>query len=322
MGKFLKICLGIGVICVLLGGVASAAGIHVEDLKGLKNQILNRKWNLNLGKNLDIDPFYELDAQQYFDKEEYVHSNEEIIKEAYEAASMGKIHVKGAGITVKFLPYDGSEPGLTTGDDIVVRATKSGKYQSFMRENTLYIIASGKSTKEIAEGLVEIMVPQKVYDTNQLNVIVEAGAAVIDFGEMQAMEVNLELSAGTIEWSALTAQKLGINMTAGTVKGERTAISNSTDVDVKAGVMTLGGVLGAEVNISVSAGKTTLDLSHAMEVYNFDLSCAGGSIKLGEISLEGLAKEQEIDNRAAYNMNVECSAGAVEIKFENESRTR
>ena len=33
--------------------------------------------------------------------------------------------------------------------------------------------------------------------------------------------------------------------------------------------------------------------------------------------MEGLAKEREIDNRAPYNMGIECSVGAVEISFAN-----
>ena len=316
MRKFLKICLIIGVICIVAGFAASAAGINAGGLTELKDQILNGEWSVNLG-DLDVALFYELEEQQYFNNEETIHVDEEMVKEAYAAASIGQIHVKGAGIAVEFLPYDGSEPELTDGSDVVVCAAKSGKYQSFMRENTFYIIASGQSEKEIGEGVVQIMVPQSVYDAGQLDIFVEASAATIDFGEIQAAEVEMEVSAGTIGWSALTAKKLEIDMAAGAVNGEKTVISDSTDVDMKAGAVTLGGVFGAEVDISVSAGKITLNMAHAMTDYNYDLSCAGGSIKLGEKSLEGLAKEQEIDNQSNYTMNVECSAGAVEIKFVN-----
>lgn len=320
MRKFLKACLIIGVICIVVGLAASAAGINAGGLTELKDQILNGEWSVDLGDwdmDLDVDPFYELEEQPYFDNEETILVDEETVKEAYSAASIRQIHVKGAGISVQFLPYDGSAPELTDGSDVVVCAVKSGKYQGFMRENTLYIIASGQSEKEIGEGVVQIMVPQRVYAAAQLDVCVEASAAAIDFGEMQAGEVEMEVSAGTIGWSALTARALEIDMAAGAVNGEKTVITDGTDVDMKAGAVTLGGVLGAEVDISVSAGKITLNLAHVMTDYNYNLSCAGGSIKLGESSMEGLAKEQKIDNQANNNMDVECSAGTVEIKFAN-----
>ena len=200
---------------------------------------------------------------------------------------------------------------------MVVCVAKSGKYQGFMKENTLHIIASGKSEKDIGEGLVQIMVPESVYDAGQLDILVEASAATIDFGEIQAAGVELEVSAGTIIWSDLTANELDVDMAAGAVNGEKTVIMGCTDIDMKAGAVTLGGVLGTEVDISVSAGKITLDLTHVMEDYNYDLSCAGGSIKIGDESIEGLAKDREIDNGAGYDMDVECSAGAVEINFVN-----
>lgn len=322
MGKFLKTCLIIGIICIVAGFAASAAGINAGGLRELKDQILNGEWNVNLDDldfdmNLDVEPFYELDEQQYFNQEETVHVNQETVKEVYAAAAIDQIHVKGAGIAVQFVPYDGSEPALTDGGDVVVCATKSGKYQGYMKENVLHIIASGKSEKEVGEGQVQIMVPQSIYDAGQLEITVEASAATIDFGEMQAAGVELEVSAGTITWSGLTANELDVDMAAGAVNGEKTVIMGRTDVDMKAGAVTLGGTLGAEVEIAVSAGKITLNLAHVMEDFNYDLSCAGGSIKIGEESIEGLAKEREIDNHADYDMDVECSAGAVEIQFVN-----
>lgn len=322
MGKFLKTCLIIGVICIVAGFAASAAGINAGGLTELKDQILNGEWSVNLedldlGVDLDVDPFYELEEQQYFNQEETVHVNEETVREAYNAAAICEIHVKGAGIAVEFLPYDGSESENKDGSDVIVCAAKSGKYQGFMKEDTLHIIASGKSEKEIGEGLVQIMVPQSVYDAGQLDILVEASAATIDFGDMQANEVELEVSAGTITWSGLSANKLDVDMAAGAVNGEKTVVMGSTDIDMKAGAVTLGGILGAEVDVSVSAGKIALNLAHVMEDYNYDLSCAGGSIKIGEESIEGLAKERKMDNGAAYDMDIECSAGAVEINFVN-----
>lgn len=317
MGKFLKTCLIVGVICIVVGFVVSSAGIGAGGLTELKDQILKGEWNVDLDLDMDVDPFFELEKQNYFDGNELLSVEVENIEEAFSADGVKGIYIKGAGIAVEMMPYDGSKPELTSGSDIVVCATKSGKFQGFLRDSVLNIIVSGKSEKEVGEGLVQIMIPQAVYDAGQLKVNVEASATTIDFGELQASEVDLEISAGTINWSGLTARELDIDMAAGAVNGTQTVITGSTDIDMKAGAVTLAGVLGADVDIAVSAGKVTLDLAHVWEDYNYDLSCAGGSIKIGDESVEGLAKEREIDNRAAYDMDVECSAGAVEIQFQN-----
>lgn len=308
MTKFLKTCLIIGVICIAVGFAASAAGIRIGGWDELKEQILNGEWSIGPEDiKFDIDPFYELEDQNYYNENEKIYTNEDLVEDTFGTADFQKIHVKGAGIAIKFLNQDSS--------DVEVRATKSGKYQSYIKENVLYITASGKSEKDLGEGMLQILVPQSIYDAGVLDIIVEASAATVDFGEIQAAEVELEVSAGTITWAGLTANDLEINMAAGTINGEKTIIFNSTDIDMKAGAVTLEGVLGAEVDMGVSAGKITLQLAHVMEDYNYDLSCAGGSIKLGKESIEGLAMERKIDNHAACNMGIECSVGSVEIAF-------
>jgi hypothetical protein len=316
MTKFLKTLLVIGIICVAVGYGANAAGIQIPGVEEIKEKIMNHEWDFSLDDfELDIDPFYELEEPDYFNKDEKIYENEDSVKEAFGMNEFQKVHVKGAGIAIKFVAYSGSESNIGDGKSIVIHATKSGKYQAYVKENALYIIVNGKSQKELGEGLVEIMVPQEAYDTAQLSITVEASAAAIELGEMQAENVNVELSAGTINWSGLTANELQIAMAAGTVNGGKTIILNETDIDMKAGAVALEGVLGKDVDINVAAGKITLKLAHSMADYNYDLSCAGGSIKLGEERVEGIVKGREMDHQAEYDMDIECSVGTVEVSF-------
>lgn len=318
MRKFLKACLIAGVICIVAGIAASAAGINAGSLAELKNQILNGEWSVDLGNiDLEVAPFYELEEQEYFDDKETLYVGDESVEAAFETDSLLGIYVKGAGVAVEFVPYDGSRPELTDGDDVVVCASKIGKYQCFVRDHELHIIVSGKSETDLAEGRVQIMLPQEVLDAGRLDVTVEASAATIDFGEMQAAEVRLEVSAGTITWTALAARELEIDMTAGLVSGQDTIVAGITEIDMKAGSVELAGTFGSEVDISVSTGKVSMELNGAFSDYNYDLSCAAGSLIVGEEKLEGIAKGQKINNNSAKNMDIECSAGAVNIRFAN-----
>ena len=316
MRKFLKTCLIIGAVCIVVGIAASAAGINAGGLAELKEQVLNGEWSVDLGDfDLEVAPFYELEEQEFWNDDEAVLTGEELIEAAYAADSLAEIYVKGAGIAVEFLPYDGSRPELTDGGDVVVCASKSGKYQGYMQNSKLYIVVTGQSEKEIGEGLVQIMIPEALYGAGQLNVTVEASAASIDFGQIQAAEVDLEVSAGTINWAGLTAERLEIDMAAGAISGTNTSITGAIEIDMKAGSVELGGTFGTKADISVAAGKVSLNMANAFNEYIYDLSCAGGSVNVGEEKLEGLVKVKKIDNNAEKNMDIECSAGAVDIQF-------
>lgn len=318
MAKFLKTCFIIGIICIAVGYGAKSAGIRIEGWEELKEKIVNKEWNFDFdfeNLKLEIKPFYELEEQDYFNKNEKIYENEELIQEAFGINELQKVHVKGAGIAIKFVPYNNNEFNIGDGKSIVIHAKKSGKYQAYVKEHTLCIIVNGDSQKELGEGLVEIMVPQAAYDAMQLSVTVEASAATIDLDVMQAKDIKVEVSAGTINWSGLTTDKLSIAMAAGSVIGENTIILDETDIDMKAGAVTLAGILGKDVEIEVAAGKATLKLAHSMEDYNYDLSCAGGSIKLGDERVEGIVRDREMDHNAEYNMDIECSVGTVELSF-------
>lgn len=316
MAKFLKTCFIIGIICIAVGYGAKAMDIRIEGWEEIKENIVNKEWNFDFENfKLDIDPFFELEEQDYFDKNEKIYENEELIQEAYGINEFQKVHVKGAGIAIRLVPYDSSESNVGDGKSIVIHAKKSGKYQAYVKENKLYVIVNGKSQKELGEGLVEIMVPQTAYDAMQLSVAVEASAATVDLGVIQAKDIEVKVSAGAVDWSGLTADKLSIAMAAGAVNGAETIVMNETDIAMKAGTVTLEGILGKDVEIEVAAGKAVLKLAHSMEDYNYDLSCAGGSIKLGEEHVEGIVNGCEMDHKAEYDMDIECSVGTVELSF-------
>lgn len=59
MGKFLKICLWIGVGCIVLGAAASAFGISRGGLEILGEEVLNGEWSFGEGQ---LEPFFELEG--------------------------------------------------------------------------------------------------------------------------------------------------------------------------------------------------------------------------------------------------------------------
>ncbi len=317
MGKFIKRCLIVAVICIGVGIAASAAGITAGGLTELKDQILNGEWNFDFGSFgfVKVNPFYEIEDPHYFEDNEELFENEDRIEQVYAAESVTEIEVKGGGISIEVLPYDGSRPDMTDGGEVVVLASKSGRFQSFVREGELHIITTGKSSMDLGEGVVQIMIPREALDTRQMDVSIEATASAVYLEQLGADEVSLEISGGTVKWDVLLARELEMNVAAGVVEGTGTEVSESTDIDMKAGSVTFSGTFGKEVDIAVSAGKVAMQCDTAFNAYNYDLSCAGGSITVGGEKLDGVAKTREIDHNVTNSMNIECSAGAVEVQF-------
>lgn len=328
MAKFLKTCLVIGVICIGVGIAASAAGVSLGGLTELKEQVLKGEWSFgrddifegdssaergsNIGFDIDgiwdVDPFFELEEQEFFDKDESVSDGSIKQENSFQTAGLTGTNIKSAGVTVKFMVHNGSE--------ILVYASKTGKYQNYVRDNELSIIVSGESKKDIGEGLVEILIPQGLCDSAQLDLDIEAGASVIELGTLVLDEVEMEVNAGTVSWEGLRAGDLSIEMAAGAVNGAGTYISRTTDIEMHAGSVTLSGGLGTETDLEIMAGKISMTLDNSFTDFNYDISCAGGSVTVGEETMQGLGKDFKQNNNAPNHMDIECSAGAVEIQFE------
>ena len=314
MGKFLKVCLIIGVVCVIAGVAASSAGVSFGGLNELKEQVLNGEWSFGDKIDLDIDPFFELDEQHFFDDNEILNQGVEAKTDNFAVAEVREISLKCAGVKVNFVAYDEGDTSVTNSSDILVQVEKTAKYQSYLKEGTLYIKASSES-KVTGNSKIDIMIPALFLQSGGYDIKVEASASEISLGSLSAADVEIDMSAGVIGWESLTAGELDVEMTAGTVNGVQSTVAGETDISMSAGTVTIGGILGTETQIKLSAGSVNLKLEDAYTAYNYNISCAGGKVAVGTEIVEGIAKELEIPNQAAKEIDVECSMGSVEISF-------
>lgn len=65
--------------------------------------------------------------------------------------------------------------------------------------------------------------------------------------------------------------------------------------------------------LETQAGSVKLILK---EAYDYDISCAGGSVRVGEYQTDGIVEKAELQNNAAKHMDIACSVGSVKISFE------
>lgn len=307
MKKFLKFCLIVGLICVGAGIAASAAGISLGGLTRLKEQIMQGEWSYQWESTLEQEPFFTLEPVEYFDKSEVVHENSGKEESAFPVADVEEIHVKAAGVTVNFMTHNGNE--------ILVHASKTGKFQNYVKERELVITVTAQTNMEMGEAVVEILVPESMCDTRDWDMELEANACAIDLGTLALREAELNVNAGAVYWNSIQADSLSIEMLAGAVNGQYIDILREADIEMRAGSVELKGSLGVENDLKIMAGKIGLQLTNAYTDFNYDISCAGGNVILDKEEVKGVGKEFKKNNNAQKNIEIECSAGTVGITF-------
>lgn len=314
MGKFLKICLIIGIVCVIAGVIAFRAGVSFDGLNEFKERLLSGEWSFDKNIDLEVDPFFELDEQHFFDENEIINQGIEDKTDYFSAAEILGISLKCAGVQVNFVAYDKDDNNVTNSGDILVQVKKTAKYQSYVKEGVLYIKASSES-KVTGGSKIDIMVPSAFLQGGAYDIEIAASACEISLASVKVADVSIDMSAGVVNWDSLACKDLDIELSAGAINGGQTVVTGETDISMSAGAVEIEGILGTETGIDLAAGSVILKLEDAYEDYNYDISCAGGKVAVGTEIVEGIAKEVEIPNQAAKEIDIECSVGSVKISF-------
>lgn len=142
-------------------------------------------------------------------------------------------------------------------------------------------------------GVLRIYVPRDlVYEQADLSF----GASSIMISGLQAEQIHLQTEATELEMSQIMTQGLEAKV-------------GATDFE-------FSGEIRGDVEILVGSGDAELDLIGVMTDYNYDIECEMGEIEIGNQEIEGVAKEQMIDNGAAYTMDITCRGGSVSVDFQ------
>ncbi len=264
MGKFLKNCIIISLLCIIAGIALSGAGIFNGGLPRLKEEVLGGEWSISKD---DVKPFFELEEPDFFDKDHIVNIDVADMENTFSAENIYQLSIKGAGVAIEFTEHDS--------DDYIVSESNVHQFQVYVEGHELCIIARNKNI-QTTEGVITISIPSSVLHAELLDVELEAAACAVNMNRLAVNELDINISAGAVECTALTVQDLKIDMAAGAVDFD--IVGNFTD-------------------------------------YNYEVDCAGGSVKIGEQALEGISQKFELDNEAQKNIEIDCSVGAMKISF-------
>lgn len=276
MGNVLKTGLLLAIVAVLAMIIYQKSDI-----------VWNTDFHLDFGQE-QMEPFFELEEESYFAEGQKIQEQVTALQESFSGEITG-IEVKSTGVSVVFTQS-------TDDEGIQAEVQKVGQCQLFEKDGILTIIVNGAEKKEMGEGKVTLSIPEQYAYQNPLEVSVKSSACEIFFQELYAHSVRLEASAGTIKWEKLVSDSLELELAAGSINGQDTMIMQ-------------------EAFMKISAGEVKITLSDTYEDYNYAVSCAGGSVTIGEQTAKGIAKKAELYHQASKNIDIECSVGSVKIDF-------
>lgn len=128
-------------------------------------------------------------------------------------------------------------------------------------------------------------------------------------------QIALDLGAGQVTLSDLEVENLSLSVGAGQIICKNVR-SRNADIDVAIGECQFQGEVKEDMEINCATGQVVARLTGREEDYNYELSCALGSIRIGKINLSGFGGSKSMDNDSDRNMTIDCSTGNVEVDFE------
>lgn len=319
MKKFMKVC-GITALILLLAGIV--LGAVASTMRG-RTAIARVVETVTGGRvNIDFDGFwgwgnqvrddiedrlpdvdYDIDDATSFD------SHYDILGPDVPKFCLGeeveKLEVEAGGCSFRTLKSEDAS--------FYVEASDTGRFQAYVEDGTLYVRAatSTRSLSDWGKCEVRLYVPEGFYFRE---VDIEFGAGLLEFEGLRADRVTLGVGAGQITVDGLAANSLEAEIGMGQMELKGLEVK-SLDADIGMGELVARGSVNGDVDVSCSMGNVDMEITGRQEDFNYELTGAMGNIDLGAAGYSGLGMSKTIDNGADKNMEVECSAGNITIKF-------
>lgn len=199
----------------------------------------------------------------------------------------------------------------------VLKRREDSQVEYGVKDNTLYVKSnnSAKTITKIKADKIVITIPEeKVYD--KIDIVLGAGTISME-DKLAAKEFTTEIGAGSIEADTIVAKdKFKCDVGAGNLEID-TLKAGTIRANCDAGRIAVDSAkVDKDMEIQCNAGAVDFDMEEAEDTFNYDISCAMGSISVGEEEHLGIDFSQEVDNGADRTCTVECNMGAVTVEFQ------
>lgn len=301
MRKFSKICLITSLILILIGGTISVIGAISGGWRLVREIEGNDRW-WQMIEDVSDGHWAEMEGSPTKQENQ---ETEKLKDVTVKTVNDLEIDIGGAALYVRE-----SKDG-TFG----FHADGKGKYKCYESGGVLYV-----------EGAENHLMINNIDNVERLYldipkgmtfgaVTVSVGAGLVEMTAIDADEIELMIGAGKIDVDGITGRSLRVETGAGqaSIKGVEV---EELDVEVGLGDSYVQGSVTEEIDIECGMGRSQLVLTDEEEDFNYDISCAAGSVSIGGRSYSALADDTYIDNEASRECSMECAMGTIEIEFE------
>lgn len=134
-------------------------------------------------------------------------------------------------------------------------------------------------------------------------------------------EVSIEIAAGTVSLeNDFCAKKLEVEVAAGEFSSTNTVTANEAEITVGTGNADMQKLDVQKLDAGCGVGNIDLAIAGEKSDYDYEISCAAGSVDVGDDSYSGLGHEKKISNPGSSGkMELECGVGNITVTFEKDS---
>ncbi len=315
MKKFFKGCVVTMLVLVILGVLMLWIGLSksgTENFYKTAKELTNGVVTFDLpdginklGEFLEKNAIYDIDEADMFDKNHAIW-NGNVEKTLLAEGGIKNWHLEIGGCSFEL---------KDSGDSSYYMEYKGeGKSQAYAEGEALYVkLLNGSdwSMEDTTEHLT-LYVPMNVA-VEELNA--EFGAGQMVLNNLQAKKLVLALGAGQVTAEMLKVEQLSASVGAGEIILKDAQLKD-VEAEVGAGNCEIGGTITGNVDAECAMGNMVFELAGKETDFDYNIQCVSGSVMIGEKEYSGLAQEQNIANGAKKSMDVECTMGNVEIRFE------
>lgn len=142
-----------------------------------------------------------------------------------------------------------------------------------------------------------------------------AGSMVLDTVPFSCASMDVEIGAG--KWKAAhvsVAGRLNVEIGAGKAK-MKDVTAGSLNIDCGVGSSVYKGRVNGDINADCGVGSCRFQLANKESDFNYDVSCAMGSVTINGNRLRSFASRKTCKNDSALGTAVfECGLGSIEVR--------
>lgn len=150
--------------------------------------------------------------------------------------------------------------------------------------------------------------------------VLEIGAGSMDLDAVPVACEEMEVEIGAGKWKAAQLSVRGsLHVEIGAGKAKMKGVTaGSLDIECGVGSMVYKGSVNGDIRVNCGVGNCSFHLDNKESDFNYDVSCAVGSVRINGGKVGSFAARKSFKSSAALGRAVlECALGSIELRTQD-----